>query len=137
MSKSENYRPQARSAGRLLNRISGAGGADRFAHHKLPPFRLASQSRSCSAQALLPFSQGVESSILSALNLGEVRPVADCSQVQIGVVYPQNEVRGDPRTVRRIGRPVEDLVCASLEGITLCPSELAIVTRPKTAGSNQ
>jgi hypothetical protein len=73
-----------------------SGQANRFAHHKLLPVRLASQSRSCSAQALLPFRQGVESSILSALNLGEVLPVADCSQVQIGVVYPQNELRGDP-----------------------------------------
>lgn len=80
--------------------------------------------------------QGVESSIISALNLGEVRPVADCSQVQIGVVYPQNELRGDPCTVRRIGRAVEDLVCASLDGIILCPPELAIVTPPGTAGSD-
>jgi probable F420-dependent oxidoreductase len=29
--------------------------------------------------------------------------------VQIGVVYPQNELRGDPTAVRRIGRAVEDL----------------------------
>src|SRR3984893_1849612 len=29
--------------------------------------------------------------------------------MQIGAVYPQNELRGDPRAVRRIGRAVEDL----------------------------
>jgi len=29
--------------------------------------------------------------------------------MQIGVVYPQNELRGDPTAVRRIGRAVEDL----------------------------
>jgi probable F420-dependent oxidoreductase len=29
--------------------------------------------------------------------------------MQIGVVYPQNELRGDPSAVRRIGRAVEDL----------------------------
>jgi probable F420-dependent oxidoreductase len=29
--------------------------------------------------------------------------------VQIGVVYPQNELRGDPNAVRRIGRAVEEL----------------------------
>jgi probable F420-dependent oxidoreductase len=29
--------------------------------------------------------------------------------VQIGVVYPQTELRGDPTAVRRIGRAVEDL----------------------------
>src|SRR3977135_4678833 len=29
--------------------------------------------------------------------------------MEIGVVYPQNELRGDPSTVRRIGRAVEDL----------------------------
>ena len=29
--------------------------------------------------------------------------------MQIGVVYPQNELRGDPGAVRRIGRAVEDL----------------------------
>jgi probable F420-dependent oxidoreductase len=29
--------------------------------------------------------------------------------LQIGVVYPQNELRGDPSAVRRIGRAVEDL----------------------------
>src|SRR6202140_2068415 len=29
--------------------------------------------------------------------------------MQIGVVYPQNELRGDPSAVRRIGKAVEDL----------------------------
>src|SRR6266480_7553787 len=29
--------------------------------------------------------------------------------MEIGVVYPQNELRGDPTAVRRIGRAVEDL----------------------------
>jgi probable F420-dependent oxidoreductase len=29
--------------------------------------------------------------------------------MQIGVVYPQNELRGDPTAIRRIGRAVEDL----------------------------
>src|ERR1700738_5272132 len=29
--------------------------------------------------------------------------------MHIGVVYPQNELRGDPTAVRRIGRAVEDL----------------------------
>lgn len=29
--------------------------------------------------------------------------------MQIGVVYPQNELGGDPAAVRRIGRAVEDL----------------------------
>jgi len=29
--------------------------------------------------------------------------------MQIGVVYPQNELRGDPSAVRRVGRAVEDL----------------------------
>src|ERR1700730_9490838 len=29
--------------------------------------------------------------------------------MQIGVVYPQNELRGDPTAVGRIGRAVEDL----------------------------
>src|ERR1700694_4016532 len=29
--------------------------------------------------------------------------------MQIGAVYPQNELRGDPSAVRRIGRAVEDL----------------------------
>ena len=29
--------------------------------------------------------------------------------MQIGVVYPQTELRGDPTAVRRIGRSVEDL----------------------------
>src|ERR1700712_3464515 len=29
--------------------------------------------------------------------------------MQIGVVYPQNELRGDPNAVRRIGRAVEEL----------------------------
>lgn len=28
--------------------------------------------------------------------------------MQIGVVYPQNELRGDPSAVRRIGKAVED-----------------------------
>jgi probable F420-dependent oxidoreductase len=31
------------------------------------------------------------------------------SAMQIGVVYPQTELHGDPRAVRRIGRAVEDL----------------------------
>jgi len=34
--------------------------------------------------------------------------------VQIGVVYPQNELRGDPSAVRRIGRAVEELGFAHL-----------------------
>jgi len=34
--------------------------------------------------------------------------------MQIGVVYPQNELRGDPSAVRRIGRAVEDLGFAHL-----------------------
>jgi probable F420-dependent oxidoreductase len=34
--------------------------------------------------------------------------------VQIGVVYPQNELAGDPIAVRRIGRAVEDLGFAHL-----------------------
>src|SRR6202045_976677 len=34
--------------------------------------------------------------------------------MQIGVVYPQNELRGDPTAVRRIGRAVEDLGFAHL-----------------------
>ena len=34
--------------------------------------------------------------------------------VQIGVVYPQNELAGDPTAVRRIGRAVEDLGFAHL-----------------------
>src|ERR1700682_2111584 len=29
--------------------------------------------------------------------------------MEIGVVYPQNELRGDPTAVRQIGRAVEDL----------------------------
>ena len=29
--------------------------------------------------------------------------------MQIGVVYPQTELRGDPTAVRRIGKSVEDL----------------------------
>src|ERR1700704_3277714 len=29
--------------------------------------------------------------------------------MEIGVVYPQTELRGDPEAVRRIGRAVEDL----------------------------
>jgi hypothetical protein len=29
--------------------------------------------------------------------------------LQIGVVYPQTELRGDPRAVRQIGTGVEDL----------------------------
>lgn len=29
--------------------------------------------------------------------------------MQIGVVYPQTELRGDPVAVRRIGKAVEDL----------------------------
>src|SRR4029077_5341706 len=29
--------------------------------------------------------------------------------MQIGVAYPQNELRGDPTAVRRIGKAVEDL----------------------------
>src|SRR5207302_3292606 len=29
--------------------------------------------------------------------------------MEIGVVYPQNELRGDPAAVRRLGRAVEDL----------------------------
>ncbi|EFC84238.1 LLM class F420-dependent oxidoreductase [Parafrankia sp. EUN1f] len=31
------------------------------------------------------------------------------SRVQIGVVYPQNELRGDPDAVRRVGRAAEEL----------------------------
>src|ERR1700716_679435 len=31
------------------------------------------------------------------------------TRMQIGVVYPQTELRGDPTAVRRIGRAVEDL----------------------------
>src|ERR1700712_4566647 len=31
------------------------------------------------------------------------------NSMQIGVVYPQNELRGDPSAVRRIGRAVEEL----------------------------
>jgi probable F420-dependent oxidoreductase len=34
--------------------------------------------------------------------------------MQIGVVYPQHELRGDPTAVRRIGRAVEDLGFAHL-----------------------
>src|SRR5438270_1650077 len=34
--------------------------------------------------------------------------------MQIGVVYPQNELGGDPTAVRRIGRAVEDLGFAHL-----------------------
>jgi probable F420-dependent oxidoreductase len=34
--------------------------------------------------------------------------------VQIGAVYPQNELRGDPTAVRRIGKAVEDLGFAHL-----------------------
>jgi probable F420-dependent oxidoreductase len=34
--------------------------------------------------------------------------------MQIGVVYPQNELRGDPSAVRRIGKAVEDLGFAHL-----------------------
>jgi alkanesulfonate monooxygenase SsuD/methylene tetrahydromethanopterin reductase-like flavin-dependent oxidoreductase (luciferase family) len=29
--------------------------------------------------------------------------------VQIGIAYPQNELRGDPAAVRRFGRAVEDI----------------------------
>ncbi len=34
---------------------------------------------------------------------GRLRPM------QVGVVYPQNELRGDPNAVRRVGKAVEDL----------------------------
>jgi probable F420-dependent oxidoreductase len=34
--------------------------------------------------------------------------------MQIGVVYPQNELRGDPTAVRRVGKAVEDLGFAHL-----------------------
>jgi probable F420-dependent oxidoreductase len=34
---------------------------------------------------------------------GRLRPM------EIGVVYPQNELRGDPKAVRRVGKAVEDL----------------------------
>jgi probable F420-dependent oxidoreductase len=56
---------------------------------------------------------------LRVARFGPGRPVPAASRrglsparlkpVQIGVVYPQNELRGDPSAVRQIGRAVEDL----------------------------
>jgi probable F420-dependent oxidoreductase len=45
-------------------------------------------------------------------SLGQTLPVE--AAMQIGVVYPQTELGGDPAAVRRIGRAVEDLGFAHL-----------------------
>jgi alkanesulfonate monooxygenase SsuD/methylene tetrahydromethanopterin reductase-like flavin-dependent oxidoreductase (luciferase family) len=39
--------------------------------------------------------------------------------MQIGVVYPQTELRGDPTAVRRTGRAVEDLVARQAADVDL------------------
>jgi hypothetical protein len=39
----------------------------------------------------------------------EILKPPSAGAMQIGAVYPQTELRGDPGAVRRIGRAVEDL----------------------------
>src|SRR5260221_9311688 len=43
------------------------------------------------------------------ITFGGGHPPWQAKAVQIGVVYPQNQLRGDPTAVRRGGRAVEDL----------------------------
>ena len=40
--------------------------------------------------------------------------------MQIGVVYPQTELRGDPTAVRRIGTAVEDWALTTCSPMTMC-----------------
>jgi len=51
---------------------------------------------------------------------------------QIGVVYPQTELRGDPSAVRRIGRAVEDLGFDHLLATTTCSVPFTPIERPRS-----
>ena len=52
--------------------------------------------------------------------------------MQIGVVYPQTELRGDPSAVRRIGRAVEDLGFDFCSPTTMCSVPFMPIERPRS-----